>query len=354
VQLFVLTLPWSNVRFVMAFPRQTQEFFFEGHVRAFEFLGGVPARIIYDNLRAAVQKVLRGRERELNKTFAAFSDHFLFEPSFCNPGRGNEKGHVEGGVKWAQRRLMTPVPEFRDWRSLNEQLADQCRGMFAKPSTTAGRTIAERLEEQGEHLRPLPTVKPRSLQPRPARVDSLCLVRFDNVSYSVPYEYAHRGVMIHSDVYDVRIYCEDRLIALHQRHHGPPTAVYNPVHYLGLVERKPRTLDDGAPMKKLQLPECFALLRRRMEAGQRYSRGTRDYIRTLRFLENHSLAELTRAVRRAIELGAEDVEVVKNLLLCPPEKKPSLFDLSGRGHLLYRIQPPDLARYEQLAGEVVA
>ena len=352
--LFVLTLPWSNARFVMAFPRQTQEFFFEGHLRAFEFLGGVPARIIYDNLKAAVQRVMRGRERELNKAFASFSEHFLFEPSFCNPRRGNEKGHVESGVKWAQRRLMTPVPEFRDWRSFNKGLAEACRRLMEEPSTTTGQTIAGRLEEQHGHLRPIPTVKPRSLQPRPARVDSLCLVRFDNVSYSVPNVYAHREVMIHGDVYDVRVYCQDCCIAAHDRHHGSSNAIYDPVHYLGLVERKPRTLDDGAPMKKLQLPECFALLRRRMEANQRYSKGTRAYIRTLRFLEHYPLADLTRAVQRAIDLGAEEVEIVRNLLLCPPEMKPTLLDLSGRSHLFYPIKPPDLSRYGQLAGEVSA
>ena len=135
-----------------------------------------------------------------------------------------------------------PVPETRTsiWTSgfsaLNASAAAEVSGATVEePSTTTGQTIAGRLEEQHGHLRPIPTVKPRSLQPRPARVDSLCLVRFDNVSYSVPNVYAHREVMIHGDVYDVRVYCQDCCIAAHDRHHGSSNAIYDPVHYLGLV-----------------------------------------------------------------------------------------------------------------------
>ena len=101
VFLFVMTLPFSDARFVAAFPRQTQEFFFEGHRLAFQFFSGVPRRIVYDNLSSAVTKVLRGRRRDLNKTFQEFCERHVFEPAFCNVARGNEKGHVENGVKWA-------------------------------------------------------------------------------------------------------------------------------------------------------------------------------------------------------------------------------------------------------------
>ena len=348
VQLFVMTLPWSGARFVAAFPRASQEFFFEGHQRAFEFFDGVPRRIIYDNLKSAVQKVLRGRKRELNETFEQFSEHYLFGPSFCNVARGNEKGHVESGVKWAQRSLMTPLPEFVDWKSLNRRLDEQCRRALKQASEPGGAIGHERLDEERPCLRPIPTVPPRRGLPRPTRVNSTCLVHFDTNTYSVPCGFAHHEVTVRADVAEVWVHHQDQCIARHARCHERHQAIYEPWHYLPLVERKPRTLDDGAPIKGLELPECFGVLRRRMETGQEHSRGTRAYIRILRLLERHSVAALGRAVERALELGVEDEEAIRNLMLCPPEATPSPLDLRGRGHLAVRIVPPDPSLYSRL------
>jgi transposase len=348
VQLFVMTLPVSGARFVTAFPRATQEFFFEGHQRAFEFFGGVPSRIIYDNLKSAVQKVLKGRKRELNETFEQFSDHYLFEPAFCNVARGNEKGHVEGGVKWAQRRLMTPLPTFVDWRSLNRRLGVQCTQALEKPRKPEGPSVRQCLEDERASLRPIPTLPPMQGEPRLTRSDSLCLVRFDTNAYSVPCVFAHHEVTVRADVCEVRIFHRDRCIARHERCHLRHQAVYEPRHYLPLVERKPRTLDDGAPMKRLDLPECFDTLRRRLEVDQEYSRGTREYIRILRMLEHHSVGHLTRAVERCLELGVVGEEAVWHLLLCPRERTPSPLDLKGRGHLAVHIAPPDPGVYALL------
>jgi len=109
-QMFVMTLPHSDGRFVAAYPRATLEFFLEGHRRAFEFFGGVPRRIVYDNLKSAVTKVLGGRARALNETFEAFVQRHLYAAAFCNVGAGHEKGHVENGVGWARRNLFVPTP----------------------------------------------------------------------------------------------------------------------------------------------------------------------------------------------------------------------------------------------------
>jgi transposase len=348
IQLFVMTLPWSNARFVAAFPRATQEFFFEGHLKAFEFFGGVPRRIIYDNLKSAVTKVFKGRRRDLNAAFETFSGHYLFEASFCNVRRGNEKGHVEGGVKWAQRSLMTPIPAWTDWARFNESLERQCGKALERPARPEGCNTAQKLEEERAHLHPLPTLAPHIGRPRPAQVNSLCLVHFDSNAYSVPSGFAHHEVMVRADVARVEIYHRTERIAAHCRSHKRGQTLYEPWHYLALVEQRPRTLDDGAPMKRLELPECFGVLRRRMESGQEYSRGTRAYIRVLRLLERHPVEEVGRAVERALALGAPEEEAVKNLLLCPPEATPSPLDLAGRGHLFVRLPPPDPGQYRQL------
>ena len=348
VHLFVLTLPFSDVRFVACFPRESLEFFLEGHLRAFAFLVGVPRRIIYDNLKAAVTKVGLGRRRSLNAIFDAFRQRHLFEAAFCNTARGNEKGHMENGVGWARRNLFVPMPAVSDWEGFNVDLAARCREQWAARLRGHETTVAERLEKERQYFLPLaPWHLPAA---KPWTVTSLCLVRFDTNDYSVPCRWAHHRVTVRADVGQVRIFHQDQCIATHTRCHGRERAIYEPWHYLALVEHKPRSLDWGAPMKDLLLPDCFQILRLRMEEGQEHSRGTRAYIRVLRFLEQYSLCDLTRAVERTLVLGVEDEEIIRNLLLCPPEQMPSPLDLTGRQHLAaYWIAAPDPSLYSALA-----
>jgi transposase len=352
VQMFVLTLPFSGARFVAAFPKATLEFFLEGHRRAFAFFGGVPRLMVYDNLRSAVTKVGEGRRRRLNQTFAQFVDYHLITPRFCNVAKANEKGHVEGGVGWARRNLLTPLPHFSpiegDWERFNQKLAQGCRSIWDHRVRGKAGAIGKRLSQDQAAFLPVPPFPVDEGRPKTWEVSSLCLVRFDTNDYSVPCEYAYHQVLVRADVANVRIFYGDQCIASHARCHEREKAVYEPWHYLTLVERKPRTLDDGAPMKQLDLEPCFAVLRRRMEAGQEHSQGTRAYIRVLQLLKDYSLEALTRAVKRALELHVEDEEAIKNLLLCPPEEIPSPMDLSGRRHLKIPLPAPDLARYASL------
>ncbi len=352
VHMFVMTLPFSDGRFTAAFPRSTLEFFIEGHRRAFEFFGGVPRQVTYDNLKSVVIKIHRkGKrkgERTINKTFEKFLDYHLITAKFCNVARGNEKGHVENGVGWARRNLLTPVPRLKDWADFNQQLAEGCRKHQDIRVRGHEETIETRLKKERTAFLPVPPFMPDDGQPETWGVSSLCLVRFDNNDYSVPCEYAYHQVTIRADVAQVRIFYQDRCIAVHTRCHQKEKAFYEPWHYLPLVEQKPRTLDDGAPLRGLDLDPCFEVLRRRMEADQERGKGVRAYIRVLMHLKDHSQAALTRAVKRALELHVEDEEAIKNLLLCPPEVTPSPLDLTGRGHLQYPLPPPNLVGYQML------
>jgi len=351
--IFVMTLPFSDARFAACFPRETLEFFLEGHTRAFEFFGGVPRRIVYDNLKSAVTKVGRGRRRDLNVTFEGFARHYLFDPAFCNVARGNEKGHVEKGVDWSRKNLFVPVPQFDDWGRFNEELAESGRGMFMQVCRGHEQTVFDRLAEEQAYLFPIPAspARPRTL--KTWTVSKLCLVRFDRNDYSAPCRYAHHPVTIRADVARVQVFFQDQCIAAHRRCHQSEKAIYEAWHYLPLIEHKPRALDYGSPMKSLVLDECFVVLRRRLEQGQEHSEGTRAYIRILRLLEEFSLAQVTSAVRRALDLGAQHEEAIRHLVLCPPETRPSPLDLAGRGHLTrFCFPPPDLGAYGALTGGV--
>ena len=312
VYIFVMTLPFSDARFAACFPRCTLEFFLEGHRQAFGFFGGVQRIIVYDNLRSAVTQILRGRNRKLNANFAKFLEYHLIEARFCNAARGNEKGHVENGVGWTRRNLLTPMPRFTDWNSFNEKLVDGCRKIFGRRVRGEEQGIGERLERDRQAMLPVPLFPVDSSAPDLTPVSSLCLVRFDTNDYSVPCEFAYHQVVVRADVAEVRIFHQDQCIATHTRCHAKEKAIYEPWHYLTLVERKPRTLDDGAPMRQLELDPCFADLRRRMEAGQEHSERTRAFIRVLQLLRNHSLRDLTRAIQRALELQVAEEEATRS------------------------------------------
>ena len=126
-QIFRLRMCYSKQSFVMALPNQSQEAFFEGHVRAFDFLGGVPEQLVYDNLKTAVNKVLKGRDREEQVSFIAFRSHYLFESRFCTPAQAHEKGLVEGLVGYSRRNFLAPMPEEATWDDLNRYLWEKCK-----------------------------------------------------------------------------------------------------------------------------------------------------------------------------------------------------------------------------------
>jgi transposase len=348
--LFVMTQPFSDARFVACFPSQEGQYFYEGHRRAFEYFGGVPRVIIYDNLKTAVFKIRRHGGRDLNPTFKDFCAHYLFEPRFCNVASGNEKGHVEGGVKWTRRNFWVPVPRLDLWEDFNRDLVQKCRRYYGECLRGHTQTIGERLAEEQHTLLPIPKATSPMFQPQETKVRSLCLVRFETNDYSVPCRYAHHPVTVRATLDEVRIFHQHECIALHTRSFEKERTFYEPWHYLPLIEQRPRALDDAAPLKRLELDECFHLLRRRLEAAANpSSKGTREYIRVLQLLEHHPLRDLTRAVQRAVDLGVHDQEAVKNLLLCPPERNPTPLDLSGRSHLAaYHLPRPHLAAYTSL------
>jgi transposase len=353
VALFVMTLPYSDAIFCRAFPRECTEAFLEGHVRAFAFLGGVPRRISYDNLKIAVAKITGSRQRRLTDAFLRLASHHLFEPHFCRVRRPNEKGHVETLVGFARRNFLVPVPCLRGGlEGLNDRLEADCRADLERRLRGKPATKAELLAEERAALLPLPAEAFEAARVERTSADSLSLVRFDTNDYSVPTEFAHRPVTAIGTVDAVRIAVGDRVVATHRRSWGREGVFYDPVHYLAILERKPGALDFAAPLAGWELPVCFGVLRRRLEA-EFGGPGTRQFIRVLRLLERTSLAELTRAVERALELGAADADAVRLILEHRRERPMGLFCLDGRPYLkLVGVPAPDLSAYTSLAAGV--
>jgi transposase len=349
VAVFVMTLPYSDAIYCRAYPRECTEAFLEGHARAFAFFGGVPRRISYDNLKIAVAKITGSRQRRLTDAFLRLASHHLFEPHFCLVRRPNEKGHVETLVGYARRNFLVPVPVLRGGlEGLNDRLEADCRADLARRLRGKPAAKAELLAEERAALLPLPAEAFEAARAEPTCADSLSLVRFDTNDYSVPTEFAHRRLTAVGTIDAVRIVVGDHVVATHRRCWDREQVTYNPVHYLALLERKPGALDFAAPFEGWELPVCFGVLRRRLEA-EFGGAGTRHSIKVLRLLERASPAELTRAVERGLELGTADADAVRLLLEQRRERPAGLFCLDGRPYLqLVGVPAPDLSAYAGL------
>ena len=160
----------------------------------------------------------------------------------------------------------------------------------------------------------------------PGSVSSLSLVRYKANDYSVPVAYGHREVLVRGYVQEVVISCGAEVIARHPRSYEREDLIFDPLHYLPLLEQKIGALDQAAPLKGWQLPEVFATLRRLMEARMGKA-GKREYVQVLRLLESFRLEEVDAAIRDALRLGAISFPAIKHLVLCRIERRPPRLNL---------------------------
>ena len=298
----------------------------DGHVSAFTFLGGVPQSILYDNTKLAVARILGDGRRQRTRTFTELQSHYLVEDRFGRPGKGNNKGKVEGLVGCARRNFLVPVPSFESFNTLNTYLEQRCLERMDAQLRGHSETIGQRMERDLEDLEALPPAPYDACDKQASRVSSLSLVRYKTNDYSVPVAYGHRDVLVRGYVDQVVISCGSEVIARHPRSYERDDFVYDPIHYLLLLEQKTGAVDQAAPLQEWDLPEEFGTLRRLLESRMG-RRGKREYVQVLRLLETFSRQEVHTAVRDAIRLGALSFDAVKHLLLCRLEGRPPRLDL---------------------------
>jgi len=319
VVFFVMALPYSDAFFVMVFERECTESYWEGHVRAFEYFDGVPNRISYDNSKVLVSKIIGFHERKLTDGFLQLQSHYLFREHFCRVGRPNEKGVVEGLVKFTRLHFLVPVPQVRD------------------------------LEEQADFLA-LPAAPFDACRKQPSQANSLSFVRFDDNDYSVPVAYAHHDMVAKGYVDRVVLCYQEKVVAEHRRFWGKEGVFFDYRHYLPLLERKPGSLDHALPLADLNLPQCFETLRRRLVMEQdKEGDGIREFIKVLRLLEDHPMAKLSQAVDKALGIRAHSRDAICQFLIPRPSWRQTTFLLDGREHLRrVKVAAPQISAYRTL------
>jgi transposase len=324
-------LPQSDDCFVMTFPAETTEAFLEGHNHAFAYFGGVPRTILYDNTKLAVARILGDGTRMKTRAFTELQSHYLFAKKF-GPARATTRGRwkgwwaTRGGTSWCR------TPRGATWKEFNAHLLVQSQKRRERKLRGHPQSIGERFEKDKEMLLPMPAAPYEACDKRSTRVTSMALVRYRANDYSVPVCWGHREVLVKGFVHEVVICAASEVIARHPRSYEREDMIFDPLHYLALLEQKPNALDQAAPLAGWDLPEGFAQLRRLMEA-RLGKKGKREYVQTLRLLETFAMPEVAWAIDDALRLGAISFDAVKHLLLCRIEQRPARLDLENYPHL---------------------
>jgi len=329
---FVMSMVHSDAMFVMAFPRECTEAFLEAHVSAFDFFACVPKRISYDTTRVACPKIPPSHKRKHTAEFKRLISHYLYEPHFCNVRRPNEKGIVDGSVKYSRLNFMVPVPQVKDYDELNKLLRDCCqsdlnRTLRGKRSLSKKQLLAE------DHIAAIALGDDKFDYRKSTSTfaNSESLVRYDTNDYSVPISSAHHQTTIKASVRFIEVYQVDELIAKHHRCWDREQQVFEPMHYLELLERKPGALDHARPLEDWQLPLCFNTYRRCLEANR--DNGTKEYIQILLLLKKYSIRQIAKAITRALNYRIYCYDAILQFLLTTEDYAFTTFSLAGREHL---------------------
>jgi transposase len=299
--LFLMRLMYSGRDFAWIYERQDQISFLDGHVRAFAHFGAVPGRLAYDNLRAAVVRILVGGERALTPRFAALASHYLFEPCFCRPGEGHDKGGVEARGKAVRQQALVPIPSAPTLAVINLALLARMDARLETGRDLAGQTIGTRFAEETPHFRGLPvpfvaeattlgTVSPRAL------------VRLEGAVYSVPCRWAGLDLIARIGATTVTIVGREGIPIVHPRKRfGQRSIDYR--HYLPELARKPQAVRQVLPELLRDLGGPFPAVWDHFHTAHRPREAARLFAKVLGQLDTHGFAVVVPAVEAALRRG---------------------------------------------------
>lgn len=366
LQFFCLRAAASGAAFHRAYIRATQSAFLEAHEKAFEHFGGVFHRLRYDNLKAAVKRVLRGSHREETTRFIAFRSHYGFEASFCNPYSGHEKGGVEGEVGRFRRNHLVPVPQFDSLDELNQWLLEECRRDEQRFIEGRELSVAAGLVFERAALLPKPAELFDLAEECFPLVDTKGCIRVKTNLYSTPLRPLTR-VRVRLLPTKVEVWAAGKPVAVHERSFLKRQEVYSLEHYLDVLERKPGAFSGSKPLHQWRIEGRWTVefdrLWEQLQSHHGASRGTRLMIELLREGKRVGYERLRQAIARALELGTVEAEAVTYLLkqaelerfadsAALPEADPRRLSPNLSRHF-YRPQP-EVADYDTLlAGRAV-
>ena len=348
LQIAQFKLSHSRAFYLRAYLLQTHEMLFDAHNHAFATFGGVPSRGIYDNMKTAVDKVKRGKQRDINIRFTAMVSHYLFDAEFCNPASGWEKGQIEKNVQDSRHRIWNQLPAFGSLAELNDWLQQRCVSLWSEIAhpEQQDRSVADVYADERVCMMELPRPFDGFVE-HTKRVSPTCLITFESNRYSVPASYANRPISVRVYADRLVFVAEAQVIAEHVRliirSHGMGRTVYDWRHYLSVLQRKPGALRNGAPFT--ELPDAFRQLQTILL--KRHG-GDREMVEILALVLQHEESEVLTAVELALESGGASKQHVLNLLKRLIEPAPPA-PIDTPTPLILAVEPQaNVSRYDEL------
>jgi transposase len=351
LQVFTLRSMASGAAFHRAYRRATQQAFLEAQELAFAYFGGVFHRVRYDNLKAAVQRIVRGFRREETARFHAFRSHWRFQSEFCTPGEGHEKGGVENEVGTFRRNHWVPLPQAADLDELNAHLLIDCRQDEAR--TIAGRThsVGAALLIERAQLLPLATEGFDLAETSFPLVNASGCVKVGTNAYSVPAAAGTR-VEVKLRAAMVEIWHEKRRLAVHERCYERNQELFNLEHYLDVLEHKPGALAGSKPLdqwrKAGRWPASFDRLWEGLIERHGQHKGTKEMVELLQLGRKHGQERFRTAVEAALAAGCQDPAAIQHLLEAPTLARAVPAALEIDALLPFERPMPSVMAYDQL------
>ena len=344
---FCMRSKYSGKHFIRFYPCERQQAFFDAHIHAFAFFGGVFPTLIYDNLTTAVQKVLHGKGRIEQESYSKFKAYYNFESRFCNPASGNEKGGVEGLVGFARRNYMVPIPEADTLEELNENILKECIAYGDHKIAGRERTVNELYETEKQHLLSLPKTPFSNVQVSNCKIDKYATATVDKNRYSVPANYAgfKAKALLFVDRVEIFIYGQKQ--AVHQRVYGNNKWCLKPEHYLELIQQRPMSFNSARPIRQWRKnwPKSLHRLLARFCEAQGETKGIKDFISVLMLYSDYPAEDIEAAVTLTLKNKLSSSEAVRHLLVyMNNDSTPDIAPLSNWKSL----PSPDISIYRQL------
>lgn len=317
---FCAKLSNEKAEFIQSYPRQSTEFFFDGLIRSFDFFGGVPQKIIFDNLKPAVKEVLEGSERILQDEFLKFKSFYCFEAEFCGPGKGNEKGLVENLVKYTRNNYFLPYIDFQGFDNLNESLYTKCWNRM-QSKKVEGITWYEALQKNQDDCFLLIKSHFDHARLTTAKIDTYQLSHVDRNRYSVPTEYVGKRVDVKIYPFKIQLIYKGRIIAEHDRIFSKNKDSLDPYHFLDLLSKKARAYDDALVIKQWKLPNEFDNYHRRLQSEMKsLSKGTREFINILKLTKDNGIEKIGLILKKLDKSNRYSYEEVLSTLRYEEDK----------------------------------
>jgi len=339
VSVFVTALPYSYAIYASVFPNKQEVCFLEGHVRSFNFYGGVVRRCIYDNSKNAVTSGA-GATAVKHDDLRRLEAHYGFDGNMCNVAAGWEKGGVENGVAVIRRLAFTPMPHVEDYAELQQHVDARCLEYIETHKIRYRRlSIREMFEEERRALSPLPLVPMETAETVPALVNTDLTVLLDGARYSVPADYVGERVTLKVSPFTVAVWARGELVHTHKRALLKGDHQYDPMHYLELLTKRPRSVANAAPLRKGVMPKELKVFLSLCKDRDK-ERQLLDCLLLSRIVDPDTLLW---AVKRANDSGAPTYQLVcfyLDLDACPPDE-----DLAG-----ITGEHADLKEYDLLVG----